>query len=597
MPTNGNSKIAGVRQSTAMGSASYRTDKLYPYAKAFTECAHNILLNESQDIFSDPKRAIMVNSQVKESLREFFCNDFVNEADETKTPEEIEDEKQSVEEQFENDMQAMMENTVQSDYSPMVGLAAPIHKLILMNNVFSQGGGIQKVTAVQPSFTISLERRILTTPDGEEIDMWLDQNKIADAIDATAPTVMMELDIPHMEEDTDIIGELGGTTLDKVSMESKIAGIYVENVYFAEGDHLPDENGWYTNKGEVATAETAGTKNVWFKVNFPFSPTYGGPNRLERTISRPVTIKYKADADGTINIISDIIFASLNDNKLTVTAVKGKIKKVRFAAKLDTSNAMLEECSVSWKVDTDYVEIYPTTPINTTISPEEVKDVSAFYDVNQVTKIISITKTALSEYKDKKIYNYLNEAYERGDERNTFTGEFDFAVPEGYALDWVTHRSATFMDYLDDYVTKMLQVLNDSNMTVSIYGDPRIVRKITPKDYTYQAPANIGPVTLDYTQTIVNTSDNRVYNFLGSDKMRNTNELMVILNPRNSDRICFRIYDYQLYISNEIRNSANPALPAIHAFDRWRMYSMFEILGKINILNPSGMRNRDTFVN
>ena len=136
----------------------------------------------------------------------------------------------------------------------------------------------------------------------------------------------------------------------------------------------------------------------------------------------------------------------------------------------------------------------------------------------------------------------------------------------------------------------MLQVLNDPNMPVTVYGDPTIVRKITPTEYTYQAPANIGPMTLDYTQTIVNTKDNRVYNFVGSDKLRRTNELMVILNPKNSERICYRLYDYQLYISNEIRNAANPAIPAIHSFERWKLVSYMPVQGRISILNPSGLR-------
>ena len=38
--------IAGTRQKTIGGSA-YKTDRLYPYAKAFTEAAHNILTTES----------------------------------------------------------------------------------------------------------------------------------------------------------------------------------------------------------------------------------------------------------------------------------------------------------------------------------------------------------------------------------------------------------------------------------------------------------------------------------------------------------------------------------------------------------------------
>ena len=579
--------IAGERPKT-IGSSSYSKDPLYAFGKAFTEVAHNILTTEAYEIYSEPNRA-MRSSNVVESLKDFFCEDFVNESDPTKTPEEIEEEKCEVKEQFENDMQGVLaESDYMSEYSPMVGMALPIHKLILMNNVFSQGGGIQKVTAVAPSFTISLERRILVTPDGQEIDMFLEQNKIAGAIDSTAPLTQFELDLPQTEE-TDIVGQLGGSISDELSVETHVSGIYIENVYIGEGDPLPDEDGWFTTKGKVATAAEAGLKNVWYHVNIPFTPSYGGPNRLERVLSRPITIRYKTNADGEETVLTDTLFGSMHANKITLTAVKGNVTKIRLNAKLSTTNANMDECSVRWKVDSDYIEIPEANPINTTITPEEVKDVAAMYDVNQVTKILSITKTALSEYKDYKIKKYLDDSYARMDERNSFLGEFDFAVPEGYALDWVTYRSATFMDYFDDFVTQMLQVLNDMNMTVTIYGDPRIVRKITPAEYTYQAPSSIGPVVLDYTQTIVNTKDQRVYNFVGSDKMRNANELMVLLNPRNSDRICYRIYEYQMYISNEIRNANNPALPAIHAFDRWKMIDMLPVQGRINILHPSGM--------
>lgn len=579
--------IAGTRQKK-IGNTAYRNDPLYAYGKAFTETAQNILTNESYDIFGEPTRATRSN-RVREALREFFVNEFVNENDPTKTPEEIEDEVRDVNEMFENDMQGIQESAFQSEISPMVGMSLPIHKLILMNNVFSQGGGIQTVTAVQPEFTISMERRILVTPKGEEIDMFTEQNRIADAIDSTAPTVEFDLTLPQ-NEDTDIVGQLGGTVNDELSMETHISGIYVENVYFAEGDHLPDENGWFTTKGEVATAATAGTKNVWYPVNIVFTPSYGGPNHLERVLSQPISIIYKTDADGTTNEIKDTLFGSMNNSKIILTAVNGKISKIRLAAKLNTSSATLEECSVKWKVDSTYVEIPEATPINTTVSPEEVKDISAMYDSNQVTKIMSITKTALSEYKDMKMKRDFDKCYKTMDERTSFADEFDFAVPEGYMLDWVTYRQSTFMDFFDDHVTKMLQVLNDSNMTVTVYGDPRIVRKITPTTYAYEAPANIGPVMLDYTQTIVDTKDNRVYNFVGSDKFRNTEELMVMLNPRNTNRICSRLYNYQLYISNEIRNAANPSLPAIHAFERWKLVHYQPVQSRIKILNPSGMR-------
>lgn len=581
--------IGGTRQKTIGGSA-YRNDPLYAFGKAFTEAANDILTVESYDIFAEPTRTLR-NPGAKEALKEFFCENFVDDNNKFLSAEQIEELHEDAEAQFENDIAAIQENTYMSEYSPMVGMSLPIHKLILMNNVFSQGNVIQKVTAVQPSFTISMERRILVTPEGEEIDMFLEQNRITDAIENTAPTKDFEVTLPQVEGATDFVALLGGVTPgDELSSITHVSGIYVENVYIAEGDHLPDANGWYTNKGPVATAGEAGMYNVWFHVNVPFTPSYGGPNRNERVLNQPVTIKYKKDATGEVVVLKDTLFGSMNNSKIALTSLTGEVKKVKIAAKLNTSNAMLDMVSVKWRVDSDYVEIPEATPINTTVTPEEVKDIAAMYDANQVTKIMSMTKTVLSEYKDMKIKRFLDASYEELDERTSFSGEFDFAPNEGYALDWVTFRHATFMDYLDDYVTKMLQVLNDPNMIVSIVGDPRIVRKVTPKEYVYQAPANIGPVTLDYTQTIVNASDKRVYNFVGSDKMRNTNQLMIILNPRNTERIVYRLYDYQLYISNEIRNSANPALPAIHSFERFLMKQYMPIQGRVDIINPSGLR-------
>jgi hypothetical protein len=211
------------------------------------------------------------------------------------------------------------------------------------------------------------------------------------------------------------------------------------------------------------------------------------------------------------------------------------------------------------------------------------------YNVNQVTKQMELIKTVLGEYKDMKIKRFLDASYERLDERNGFYDKFDFAPRTDYALSHVEWRHATFMDFLDHYVSKMLQVLNDSNMTVTIFGDPLIVRKITPKEYTYTAPSSIGPVTLDYTQTIVNMSDKRVYNFIGTDKMRNTDQLMIILNPHNSERIIYRIYDYQMYIGNEVRSIINPALPNLYAFERFLPFEYQPVAGRIDILNPSGL--------
>jgi hypothetical protein len=71
--------------------------------------------------------------------------------------------------------------------------------------------------------------------------------------------------------------------------------------------------------------------------------------------------------------------------------------------------------------------------------------------------------------------------------------------------------------------------------------------------------------------------------------MIGNNNLIVILNPRNTERIIYRIYDYQTYVSNEIRNAELYTLPAIHAFERWKFVEYQPVQGRIQIKNPSGL--------
>ena len=579
--------ILGTNSNEVMGN-SYRKNPLHSYAQAFSEAANIILKENGLDVFEEPQK-VLRRGQSREAMKTFFVENFYDPANTTLDSVDIEDIKEMAETQFENDVQAMNEHAAPAEYSPMIGLALPIHKLILMNNVFDKGG-IQKVTAVSPKFPVSLERRILVKPDGTEVDMFLEQNKITDAIRETNPEKIIELDLPVTEDKDIIVDYFGGNSLDNLDITTRIYAVQVEGVQIDVGDIMPDENGYINRNGEPAIEQITDA-TVWFKTDIRFTPNYGGPNHFERAVTKPLSITYKDGTNGgVVTTIRPIITGSMNKNRFNIADLSGKITKIRLAAKLDASSRMQEQCSVRWKVDTDLVEIPTAQGVNTTISPEEVKDIAALYNVNQLTKIMSIYKDVLSEKRDRDIKDFLDESYSRLDERTGSYDEFDFAPPAEYALTAVEYRQKMFMDFLDDFATKMLYVLNDPNMTFTIFGDPQIVRKITPKEYAYNAPASIGPITLDYTQTICNLSDKRVYNFIGSDKLRNTNELTIIINPHNNDRIVYRIYDYQFYVSNEIRNITNPALPAIQAFDRYLVMEYMPVQGRVKILNPSGLK-------
>lgn len=582
----------GTRKS-AMLASGYEKNEMHDFAQAFTETAQSILDETGIDLYGNTRGA-MLNSQSYDSMKRFFVEQSYDPAEYTEDPAALEEHIADMEAQFENDKEGLLENTSINSVNPVIGMTFPLHKWILMNMVFDKGG-IPKVVAESPKFTISQETRILIDTEGNEIDMFREQNKMTAAIDATAAVKTFDVTLP-LTEDVEIVHDkLGGLAgVDKLDISTAVTAVEVENVYFEIGDLLPDADGFITEESPVA--ETAQTKNVWVPVNYVPVPGYWGQD-FDRATMKRFAYKHKVNNGGTAqeSTTSDTLSIAMKKDRMIITSLNGVVKKVKVSSKLDTSNARATTCQATWRADTIIEEIGPAIPINTTISPEEVKDISALYNVNQVTKIMHLIKTVLANYKDDKIKEGLDTSYRRLPSDQKTYNTFDFAPRVGYDSDHVNWRFSTFFDFLNGEVQDMLYVLNDPNMTITVYGDPNLVRMITPdaNDCTYQAPANIGPVDLDFEKTVY-MSNKRLFNFIGSDKLRRTNEFILVLCPNHTDRILYRIYDYQMYLSNEIRNADNPALPALHAFERWKFVEYTPVQGRIKIDNPRGI-NKETY--
>lgn len=556
MPTFGERKKA-----SSLGKG-YVNDPIYEFAKQFRDVSQNILNESGLDIFDEPERTIK-NESALESYRRFFVENSIdrNSVSEAEYDDHIED----MENLFLNDVDAIKEYANLADKNPVIGMSFAVHKNILINCPFDKGA-IQKAVAAAPKFTVDLETRLLITPDGTEIDMWKDQNKMLAAIEATVPYTDVEINLPEMG-DTDVLKAIGGGDKDNISIESMVTEIKVE---------INDEKG---------------KRDVWIKVKgIQFVPGYGDYDRIlaPKKIVLPET--------ATAAVKEDILQGTMHKNRFTFTCARGNIKAVKLHARRDTSNGLVDTCSVGWKIRTDIVEIPEAIPFNVTISPEEVKDTAALYQVNQLTKVMSLIKIAMENYKDDKIKRSLDESWETLEKDYKAELTFDFAPREGYYSDHIRWREDTFMDALESMSTDMLQAYNDPNMTITVFGRPDLIRKIGPTNWTYQSPQEIGQVPLEFQRTVV-TNNERVYQFISSQKFnkkwdssRDENELIVILNPRNTDRIMYRIYDYQMYVSNEIRNAANPTLPAVHAFERWKFFEYQPVQGRVKIQNPSGLR-------
>lgn len=558
----------------------YSGGPMNKYAAAFQEVAKDILNEAQVSIFAEPMKMFNITS-ANEAMKNFFIEGCVDEdeirtlaLDEHDAAAHIDDEYAMAEALYENDRDQLLEYAALGGFNPVIGMSFPVHKNIMMNNIFDKGA-IPKVVAKESKFTISQETRFLVTPDGEEIDMYKEQHRIFDAIESTAPSVDVELELPETGT-TDILTAIGATGTDNLSIETYISAVKV-SIYLETGDINPET-------GVAATKD--GAVDCWLPVQLHFSASYG---EYDRTITEGISIKSKDATDPTKTVmIEDVLMGYTQKNRFVINSTTGNVQAIKLRARVDTSSAMIRTCSVKWKINTTYIEIPEAIPINVPISPEEVKDIGALYNINQLSKVLSLMKTNLGEYKDTKIKKHLDTSFLTMNPDSKIAQAFDFAPTANYAFDHVEWRHKTFMDFLDSHVSVLLQVLNDPNMTITVFGSPELIRKITPTEHTYQTPSNIGPVELDFVKTVT-TSDKRVYQFIGSDKLRGNPNLITILNPRNSERIIYRIYDYQMYVSNEIRNMVNYALPAIHAFERWKFVEYQPVQGRIKIVHPSGL--------
>ncbi len=568
----------GERRNPNMGN--FAKNPMYAYAAAFCEAQQNIVRESGIDYASEPTRALSLKGNV-DQLQKFFVENSVIGSRDHMTTEEYQDHVDMMKEAFINDYTAVRENAVagMATWNPMIGLSLPMHKYLMLNCVFAQA--VPRFVAKSPSWTETMETRYMITPDGKKIDIANQQNQIFSAWKDTNKPVEVTMPLPEASS-IDILDEYFHVSRlsHNLSVATHIGAVAIE-AYANVGDTILVSDG-ATYREEVA--KEAGKAIVWKPWKAEFTPGYGECNRI---IVKPVDIK-TVDADGNEVIFHDTIFATQNENMFEINS-NGKIKAVKMVARYDASSRMLKTNRVEWQERTTFVQIPENDGITIPITPEEVKDVGALYGINQVTKYMSMIKDIMENVKDDDIKENLDESFTRLDNEHKLAKTVDFAPRDGYYGTHIQWLQETFMHTLDQFVTGLLTVLRDPNMKVCVIGRPGLIRAITPVEYSYQTASNVGPIELDFKKTVV-TSDKREYNFISSDKLFGNDNLIVLLIPKNTNRIVYRLYDYQMYISNEIRDAENPTLPALTAFQRYKFFEYQPVQGRLFCANPSGLR-------
>lgn len=581
----------------------FEQDPMHETVSKFVDVTSAAKQESGCDLYERPTDFLR-NSISRDALRKYFL-------EESYCPEDpkFKNNQRAVKEHLEN-MEALFENDCEGiseaasglgGFSPVVGMALPMHKNILMNASFEQV--MPKDVARSPKFTLTMETRNLVDTKGNVIDMYAEQNLIKKAVDESVPMVDHLVSVLPEQETTDwlsVVASEGGYTFDKsianLSIRTEVLSVIVNGVFVKTGEKYYD----VATKAEViATADV--TKPVQFMIHAQFTPGYGDHTRQ---MHHTFMIRFRKDATSYVTA-SGTILGYLNDqNKMLISTTPLKVNDgttesfdttthtfagVVVRAVLDVSSAAFPTVQPKWTSTTTPFQIPEAPHITMPVTPEELKDVGAMYDINQVTKYMSMARLVLLHWRDDSIHEKLDDSYRSMPANHQYKCAFDYAPPLNFAGTPIAWRQAQFMDRLERMTTEMLQELNDENMTIAIFGRPDLIRSVAPQQFTFQTPPNIGPIELDFTRTVA-TSERRVYNFISSQKMRGINGFMVLLIPRNSMRITYKMIDYQMYLSNEIRDTRNFQLPAVTAFDRWLFLQYQPVQGRCAILNPNGLR-------
>ena len=151
----------GRTDKTSFVGNSFAKDPMDAYTKSFIDFSKNVLNESNIDIFEEPQK-ILRRPNTREALKEFFCENFMDEnpADPFNAdPGYIEDQHAMMEQQFENDAQAVFEHAVMADYNPVIGITFPVHKNILMKREGHTDDGVHSgdVGVLQNGLTVIQE--------------------------------------------------------------------------------------------------------------------------------------------------------------------------------------------------------------------------------------------------------------------------------------------------------------------------------------------------------------------------------------------------------------------------------------------------------
>lgn len=618
---------------------SYAGGDMASLAKEYHQVIESIDKDNRYANLFESYKGVLRDDRHSKALKDFFVSNIVEEADPTMSIEKSEKLREDYELMFSNIKEDILkEHTATAVYNPMAGLSLPMYKQYMINSIYENV--IPSESVNNPIFSCAVEKRVLIDPvTRREYDFFTEQHLLTDVILGCVEKRDVFFTVPQTEADNDILTTVFGKTgnVENLSTATHVSGLVGTRLIMPQqeikiavsrtvGTETVIEVIPYTNRTIAAlvagTDVLPGVTGTVIGGVFPyeekFKTSYGAYNlTLTNAYEIPVVTAVAAGTvpgsynlttvDGTViqNAVSEkaipkdkwvkgYISATMNKNKFMImTSDTTNTLGVVMFCKIDMASATQPTPTVKWTERTHQFRVpdaYYSYSITT--SNDELADVAALYNIDQMSKIMQMVKDSDINTKDDMIKMYLDDSYVSLPDNmkigRTFTCKENGAYAHGPKA-WVKEM---FMMELEAHIGKMGQMLNDPDMVYNIVGRKELIMRLAPEldKVTYVSQASVGPIKQDFMKVITNTSTNTQMTFVAADKMRDTNNLIIIPIPKSDNRFVYKLFNYIYVLTNKVRNPENSQLENMYCYSRWLLEKLQPFQGRVTIkdamMNP-----------
>ena len=475
-----------------------------------------------------------------------------------------------------NDRQALYEASTVGQLEPIVALTMPLMKKAYIKCAYKDA--IQTVTADKMLINIGFERDFLKDKAGKKYyipDIFYPENE-ATYLEVQKGTVGKPISnklypttgqLPFHE--LNLLEESGGSlsTRDVLGYDLHISEVVMKvKVATTAGDAI---DGIWDASGEKEIT----VKGLNIKPNYQ-TATFTGEIR-----HKSLDPAHK-DKDNVDTIVGQMQFYS---GLVSLASTNGLIQKVKFGGHLSSANN-----DVSTELDrerhNEQIPIPEQERLNTGLTVEKIRDEKMLSNTDVTAETISKLSDTAYQMKDTNTKLFLEESFQNalGDPngaRNPMgytvgladSISFELTKPERYLLPQAEWRTRQLRYYLEKYIIQFVQKLKNSNMMITLVGNPTMISYLDDVHWVIDENTKVGGVKLDYKFGVTSIAGVRIH-VISTMKETFAKGFRIIGYPLSQEIITYRKYDYSFFIENNYRNANTPLIPNVMVAQRYLNY-------------------------